>query len=163
MIRSVSKWVFLLLLIECSASTKKDALAHLDLVGIWQVRDYLQSSGWPDVYQFFPDGQFMFKPTQYNGLNRILTIGGAYRIEGDTLYLTVKYTDEAIGGELTRSTITTLSDSWELNDYQVQKIPHGGTREVAILIDSCEENYPKDCVLLDGRKYFRMTNDPTKY
>lgn len=49
-----------------------------------------------DSYQFFNDGKFVFKPDEYIGLNRIISINGVYKLKGDTLFLTPMFTKKVI-------------------------------------------------------------------
>ncbi|MCC6833501.1 MAG: hypothetical protein IT213_00830 [Cytophagales bacterium] len=135
-----------------------------DVIGVWQAERYDEGSGWPDTYQFFPDKRFIFNFSQYDGSKRILRILGTYKVENNSIVLQIENTVEAVGGHLTRSTITSLSDTWEIADYTVKTVKQNNTEPEIILIKKCVPgDYPKPCILLDGREYFRMDKDPSKY
>jgi len=161
----VSSIVFLVMLslYSCAQEKKANSNINYDFVGVWQSDGFLESAAWPDAYQFYPDGRFVFNLSQYDGSKRILKIIGKYRVEGENLYLKVKFTEEAVGGRMTRSSTTTLSDSWELTDFTVERKEQKGSDEEVIKIGACDGESPKDCILLDGRSYFRMDKDPEKY
>jgi hypothetical protein len=154
--------LFIVIAFECCGQSSSSG-NKIDMVGVWQAEAYDESAAWPDAYQFFPDKKFVFNFSQYDGSKRILRINGTYRIENGSLLLQVESTLEAIGGYLTRGTLTSLSDSWELVDYSVQTIQQNKREPEDVKIEQCEGSYPKECLLLDGRKYFRMDKDPTKY
>lgn len=160
----VSKFsvLFIIITFECCGQSSSSA-DKIDVVGVWQAEAYDESAAWPDAYQFFTDKKFVFNFSQYDGSKRILRINGTYKIENGSLLLQVQSTIEAVGGYLTRSTITSLSDSWELTDYSVQEVKQNNKEPEVIKLKKCEGSYPKECFLLDGRKYFRMDTDPTKY
>jgi hypothetical protein len=163
---SVTKYKILLLMIaigSCGQSTSGKVNPSLDLVGVWQAERYDEADAWPDTYQFFADGRFVFNFSQYDGSKRILRINGSYSTKGDSVVLNIESTLEAIGGYLTRSTITSLSDTWELNDYSVQTVKQNNKEPEIIKVRDCQTTFPKECRLFDGRKYFRMDKDPTKY
>ncbi|MEI8279090.1 MAG: hypothetical protein WCG87_04950 [Bacteroidota bacterium] len=67
------------------------------LVGLWQVDKPEETSMNLDTYHFFENNRFVFNPNAYNGLNRIISIVGKYRLIGDTLFLTPDSTQEVIG------------------------------------------------------------------
>jgi hypothetical protein len=156
-----SALLFIIFTFECcgQGSSKGDK----DIVGVWQAEAYDESAAWPDAYQFFADKRFVFNFSQYDGAKRILRINGTYSIANDSILLSIESTVEAIGGYLTRSTTTTLSDSWELEDYSVQTIKQNNKESEVIRIRKCDTSYPKECLIFAGRKYFRMDKDPTKY
>jgi hypothetical protein len=166
-VESVTKYKILLLIVaigSCSQSTsEKKVDTLLDLVGVWQAERYDEADAWPDTYQFFTDGKFVFNFSQYDGSKRILRIHGRYLTSNDSVFLNIESTVEAVGGYLTRSTITSLSDTWELTDYSVQTIKQSKREPEIIKVRQCQTTYPKECLLFDGRKYFRMDKDPTKY
>ena len=74
-----------------------------NLVGIWQKSTSEISSGYLDSYLFFSDGTFRFNTNQYDGLRRVLSIGGKYKIENEKIIFIIEYTIEVIGGVFERS------------------------------------------------------------
>ncbi|MGC3946373.1 MAG: hypothetical protein QM762_17945 [Chryseolinea sp.] len=152
--------LLLLLTVNCSAQTSESK----SIVGVWQADSHLESSAWPDTYQFFADGRFVFNFSQYDGAKRILRILGTYTFKERKIKLFVATTVEAVGGHLTRSTITSLSDSWELVDYTIATFKQDPDEPEEISIKECKGgDNPKPCALFDSRTYFRMDSDPLKY
>lgn len=160
----INKLLLIFVLLDCCAqSNKNESENGYDLVGVWQADRYDEAAAWPDTYQFFSDGKFVFNFSQYDGSKRILRILGTYRLETGKVYLKVEFTEEAVGGYLTRSTITSLSDTWELTDFLVEMVKQSNSEDEIVNMEACKEQYPKDCLLLDKRKYYRMSRDPEKY
>lgn len=146
-----------------STSRKVNSPLPLDVVGVWQAKHYEEPDAWPETYQFFADGTFVFNFSQYDGAKRILRINGKYSAENDSILLNIESTVEAVGGRLTRSSMTSMSGGWEVTDYSVQTIKQRNKEPEIISVRQCVTSYPKDCLLFDGINYFRMDKDPTKY
>ncbi|WP_151088176.1 lipocalin-like domain-containing protein [Hymenobacter baengnokdamensis] len=91
-----------------------------NIVGFWQASDTTISSNYQQHYVFSADKKFTYTPSGYDGLQRVLKIGGHYKLLGNTLYLTPEYTTELKGGVLERSHITTLNDSWSIASGQAK-------------------------------------------
>lgn len=97
-------------------------------------------------------------------INEVRSMLVTYRIVKNRLYLKVTSTTEIEGGHTVRSTITTLSDSWEIVGGKEKVVKQPGKEEEVIEIQRCNNNILKEiCLVLDGRKYYKMQNDPTKY
>lgn len=91
------------------------------LTGKWQVKTNKISSAFLDSYSFISnDSTFIFTPSQYNGLNRVLEISGKYSLKQDSIFFYIKSTKEYVGGYPIRSRTTTLADTWELIDGKVE-------------------------------------------
>ena len=122
------------------------------LVGKWQAEGAALTSMNFDTYHFSTDGKFAFEPNSYNGLNRIISINGSYKIKGDTLFLTPEYTKEVTGGFPIRSESTTLSDTWEIVQGKTKIIPCRKTEQSAVIkINPNNKN-----ITLDDRKFYRI-------
>lgn len=163
------KYFSLLLIIlsfVCCAQDGKQTktISQKNLVGIWQADNNKESAAWDDVYRFFEDGKFIYNPSQYDGLKRILVITGKYRIVENSLHLKIDSTTEIVGGYLIRSTITTLSDSWEITGGEIKEFKQLDKGEQIIELQHCQ-NKPSEaiCILMDNRSYYKMQSDATKY
>jgi len=125
------------------------------LIGKWQTESAEVTSMYHDSYQFFKDGKFAFKPDEYNGLNRIISINGTYKVKGDTLFLIPLFTEEIVGGHFIRSESTTLSDTWEIIGGQEKKVlinkkdKQSGVLKIGI--DNKE-------FTLDDRKFYKVSS-----
>lgn len=128
----------------------------LKVIGLWQAESAEVTSMYYDTYQFTSDSKFIFKPNEYNGLSRIINIGGKYEIIGDSIILTPHFTKELIGGYPVRSMITTLSDSWEIEGGKIKKLPCNSKNKQTASIQLCKSD---DCILIDNRKYFRIKDN----
>lgn len=124
-----------------------------NLTGKWQAESKELTSMNLDTYQFLNNGRFTFEPDGYNGLNRIISISGRYKIKGDTLLLTPEFTKEITGGYPVRSESTTLSDTWEIIQGQIKTF-------------SCKKRLCQPAIIkinpdnktftLDERKFFKL-------
>ena len=156
--------IFPLLISYDSFAQQKNVITQEELVGIWQVNSDEIASGWLDSYRFFDNKEFIFSPNQFDGLRRIISINGTYRIVNNKLYIKVASTDEVEGGHIERSHLTTLSDTWEIDGGVIKKVIQPERDEEVIEIKRCNNEISKKiCILLDGRKYYKLENDPTNY
>ena len=89
--------------------------------GVWQKYTSIVGSTYKETYEFNEDNTFKFSPSGFDGLTRILSFGGTFFIEKDTIYFTIRYIEECDGGNIIRSSITTLNNSWEIMDCICKK------------------------------------------
>lgn len=150
--------------IQQPLNSNRKQLDEKNIIGVWQAKSDEMTSGWLDTYQFFANGEFTFNPSQYDGLKRIISIKGKYRIIGDSLFFLVQYTKEATGGDIVRSETSTLSDSWALEGVKIIEIKHENKEEQKAAIELGQPSANgNSCILIDKRKYYKMQSDPTKY
>lgn len=123
------------------------------LVGVWQADKAEVTSMYGDTYHFFGNGRFAFKPNEYNGLNRVVSIVGRYAVSGNTLYLTPDSTEELIGGYPVRSEITTLSDTWEIREGKARMVACKKKERQSVTVKPL---YSEQAILLDQQKYYRV-------
>jgi hypothetical protein len=121
--------------------------------GLWQGDQAKVTSMYLDTYQFFENGKFVFKPDAYNGLNRILSIGGGFKVAGDSLILIPEYTEELTGGYPVRSETTTLADTWEIKNGVIKKTLCKKRIKQTIQLKLCEKG---NCILIDNRRFFKI-------
>jgi hypothetical protein len=124
--------------------------------GTWQERTNEVSSIYHDTYTFLPNNKFEFKPTGYNGLNRIIKITGTYKIEENQILFKIQSVTELVGGKIQRSMVTTLSDSWEIDGGKLV------TKNVNIIEQNANFNFCKtnndklNCIEIDDKTYFKL-------
>jgi hypothetical protein len=123
------------------------------LVGKWQAESREITSMYHDSYQFYSDGKFIFRPDEYDGLRRILSINGIYKIKKDTLFFTPEFTVEVIGGYPVRSESTTLSDTWEILQGQTKTFRCNKRIEQSAII---KINPDYKTFTLDERTFFKI-------
>jgi hypothetical protein len=133
-----------------------------DLTGIWQFKNKEIGSGFTDTYQFFRNDTFIFNTSQFDGLQRVVSIKGKYEIKGDSLLLKLESTKERVGGSIVRSEINTLSDSWEIQDYKMVERKLPVTEKQNIVLEKCNNN-EKACLLFDKRIYYKVDINPENY
>ena len=130
------------------------------LVGKWQEETPELSAGYLNVYEFLSDSTFFFKPTQYFGLKRIISIGGrySYNKEAHTLGLIVEFSNEIVGGTFEREEESgEASDSWVINGGEIKKIKLAKpVKEVLTLEFGKSDKKNTKLVLLDRRKFYKV-------
>ena len=124
-----------------------------NLIGTWQAESNEISSTYLDTY-VFSKNEFTFKPTGYNGLNRIVEIKGSYKLIENKIIFHVNFITEIIGGKIERSMITTLSDSWAIDGGKLVTKKTKSDAQTAIL-ESCEP----ECLIIDKRKFYKINDD----
>ncbi|MDZ4204208.1 MAG: hypothetical protein U1C46_05260 [Bacteroidales bacterium] len=158
--------LFIMFSFSCCAQNcqQKNYITPNELIGIWQADNNEESSAWFDVYRFFDNGKFIFNPNQYDGLKRVLSITGKYRIVDNYLYLKINSTTEIVGGYIVRSTITVFSDSWEIEGGEIKEFEHPNIDEEVVKVQQYQIDASNEIsIILDNRKYYKMQSDPTKY
>ena len=115
-----------------------------DIEGYWQLNSPLLANH-QAYYDFYENNRFVYRPGLYNGLCSVFAISGKYEIKGDSIYFTVSYIDECVGGSIKRRPtssdkrsdmelywitsekfdyrpIPSTSNYWELTNYKNQRI-----------------------------------------
>ncbi|MBN1111408.1 MAG: hypothetical protein JXA53_00655 [Bacteroidales bacterium] len=151
------KLLFLAICIVASFNT----YAKRVLTGTWQEQTNKTSSAFLDRYYFNnADSTFEFFPTEYNGLNRVLSFGGKFRLEKDTIFFNVTFIREYIGGYPTRSRITTMSDKWELTEGVINLKKLEGIKEESVVFKIGYDNGKKtDYISIDGNLFFKTQDE----
>jgi hypothetical protein len=126
-----------------------------NIIGTWQANDTLLSSNLREHYVFSTGNKFAYNTSGYDGLQRILTIGGHYRIAGSVLFLTPEYTVENRTGTVERSHTTTLNDSWAIAEAppKTYKIAKPVRQSVQFKLVKRRMGL---CMLLDTRPYYKV-------
>jgi uncharacterized protein YxjI len=147
----MKKTIFVLWLL--TSLTTVFGQAKTRFLGKWQAEQAQITSMYHDSYEFLNDGRFIFKPDEYNGLNRIISINGIYELKSDTLILTPQFTKELVGGQLIRSETTTLSDTWEIVGGKERRLVITKKIKQSAII---KQQLVKKTLTLDGRKFFKV-------
>jgi len=135
-----------------------------DITGVWQYESCEIGSAWLDTYHFFSNGEFVFNLSQYDEIKRIIAIKGHYRLIKDSIYFKIEYTTELFGGYIVRDNLTKIHGSWALSGNPIQKdIKQSEIREEYATLKFCKEKIGVPCILIDGRKFYRISNDPKEY
>ncbi len=153
----MKKIVLLILVLKCFSVQAQS------LTGIWQLNTPEVSSGYQDTYQFFSNGTFRFNTNQSDGLRRILSIGGKYKIEKSNIIFNIEYTIEIVGGSIHRDEITPGSDSWAIEGGQTKKISLTKSTMQRAILEVGKKDKGVDILLIDKRKYYKVDNDPDNF
>jgi hypothetical protein len=128
------------------------------LAGKWQADTTKITDRYFDTYQFFNNGRFVFKPNEYDGLSRVISITGVYKVSGDTLFLTPNFTKEIVGGNFVRSQKTILADTWQIVNGQAKIIP---CKKRLVQSAVLKINGDGKSLLLDDRNFYKLKPDTT--
>ncbi|WP_321439183.1 hypothetical protein [uncultured Bacteroides sp.] len=131
-----------------------------NLVGVWQENTPEVAATYINSYSFFSDGTFHYNTNGFNGLNRILTIGGKYKTENNNLDFHVEYTIELVGGTLERSMTETLSDSWSIIDGKIEKIPLRNKLIEKVSFIGISNIDDKEYIIIDKIRYYKVSDCP---
>jgi len=145
------RWTFALCLVLFASTAFGQ-----NIVGTWHEGDTLIGSMYRARYVFGADKVFAYHSSQYDGLQRIQTIGGRYRLVGNIIYLTPEYTVEMRDGTLERSHFTTLNDSWSIEGghFKTYKIAKPVQQSAQIKVVQRKKGR---CLLLDLQPYYKIT------
>ena len=106
-----------------------------------------------------PNNRFIFHLSQYDGLKRIISIKGAYKINSSNIIFLPDTLCEVIQGQLVRDPENTLSDSWTIRSgktisskinakAQTSKIDKGFNKAKIVYIS------------IDGNLFYKISDDP---
>jgi hypothetical protein len=152
--RSLSILIILLVsfnsICQTSANNEKN-----NIIGIWQSGTNEISSGYLDTYKFYGNNKFEFKPTGYNGLNRIIKIAGTYKIDDGKITFYINSITELIGDKIERSTTSTQSDSWAIENGKLitRKIK---SKEQTAIFEFCKLDEKSICFQIDNRMFYKL-------
>jgi hypothetical protein len=160
----IPRLLIILLLISCSVDNKK-TVDSKELVGIWQAIPEI-ASGWADTYRFWDNGEFIFHYSQMICDNRILDYSGTWELTAtDKLRLTIKAKAILEGGKLEPATGSCGSD-YEIVGGEVKEIKLDSAEIYNIQLSAVsmdKKHVDIKTRIFDGRPFWKMDNDPTKY
>lgn len=145
-------WLILIVFLQTSNFTFSQNSTK-NIIGLWQENDSVVTSMYRDTYRFELNGKFVFNPNEYDGLNRIISIKGTYKIKKDKLILLPSHMKELIGGYPIRSEITTLSDTWEIQCAKIKTIK---LKKRVTQIANLKISQNASSILIDNRTYFKV-------
>ena len=130
------------------------------LIGKWQERTPEVSAGYLNTYEFLNDSTFLFSPTEYFGLTRIVSIGGRYKYnkKANSLSLVVEFTDEVVGGTIERSEeANEASDRWGITGGKLKRMKLPKPSKAVILVEFRKSDLENtELMLLDKQKYYKV-------
>lgn len=127
-----------------------------NIVGLWQEGTPEISAAYHNTYNFLQDGTFSFNPSEYDGLKRILSIDGQYKLENDKLLLTITGTHELIGGTIERNTFSgTSTHLWSIEGGSIKKIIFPKQQKEIIDFEIKKEG-ENILIILDSYKFYKL-------
>jgi hypothetical protein len=136
-------------------------LTNQYLIGIWQEGYDVVGSAYLDSYCFFQNNRFEFWPTPYNGLNIVVTIKGSFKLIKDTIIFMPDTLFEKVNGDIVRDRLTTMSNSWSIDNCDLKNIKVNSKPQSATIKSSNTEN--KEIILIDGKQFFKVSDNPKYY
>lgn len=157
--------ILILLFLVCCSVDNKNSVDSKQLVGIWQAIPEI-ASGWADTYRFWDNGNFIFHYSQMICDNRILDYSGTWEFTGaDKLKLTIRARTVLEGGKREPAMGSCGSDyeivGGEVKEIKLDRAEIQNIHLSAISIDNKHVDMKTRTV--DGRPFWKMENDPTKY
>lgn len=151
---------FLLIIIFHLSNT---LFAQGNLIGVWQENLPNISSAYLQTYQFFPDGTFIYNTNQYDGLRKLISFGGDYKVNDNKINFTVKFIVEEFGGDLQRDEASTGSGLWTLEGGEEKKTMLKSPKKFTTSFEQGTTEKNKDFITIDSFKYYRILKDPKQF
>lgn len=152
--------------------------------GTWQLNS-AKLANYQSAYDFTENNTFAYGAGMYNGLSRNRGIRGKYEIKQDSIYFTVLYMSESVGGTIKRRAITTnkmtemelywesaqpphlsgyrpipsTSNYWEFTDYKIQNITFENPETWAASFKYYRDESGQEIIEIDGDKYYYIPGE----
>jgi hypothetical protein len=108
-----------------------------------------------DNYKFLDGNVFEFRPSDYEGLNRTISLNGVYEVMNDSLILTIKSITELTGGLPSRST-TAGGSGWEIAGGKPKITSLPKPIQCVLTLKLCSDKAPTKCLLLDSIEFYKI-------
>lgn len=138
-----------------------------EFVGIWQDSPEI-ASGWSDTYQFFDNGDFVYRYNQMICDKRTLNYSGTWEIVGDKIEVTVSEKTIVVGGKLVPSSESCGSD-YEIEGGEEKKERNIESYTIQLSTMMTDTIGPDDDQRIlaswnfDKKRFWKMESDPSKY
>ncbi len=130
--------------------------------GVWQDSDVL-GSGWSNSFLFYDNGSFKFFFSQMDCAKKIVSYSGKWKINSDTLRLTVKEMTTIKGGKLVASEGSCAGDSMITGGW-LAKLKIDPPEKLLFPLSKVTSEDPdgtkREVLIIDNKKYWRFTDDP---
>jgi hypothetical protein len=135
--------------------------------GLWHAMPIV-ASGYAGLYALFEDGTFLWRESEMDWAARLRERSGSWRVEGDTLVLTVSSEMVWEGGTLVPAAGSAGSDS-ELTGFTEVYYDYAIPGEVRLGVSAPEpaesEDYPDmpggmRRMIIGGKDYWLLSSDP---
>jgi hypothetical protein len=169
-------YLLLVLCLLSVAGCKKPPInAHketykLELIGVWQDSRII-AAGWSNAFRFFQDGRFIFNTNQMDCESRDRTLSGTWKFKPGYLVLDVISEGVVVGGTLVEAQGSCGSDKdiegGKLIDKSVslKRVINKSISKIMVDsgVDCFGESYQRPVIQIDGKKYWKFSNDPAEY
>lgn len=162
--------IFLVLISGCEKTSLEINSKKNDLIGVWQNINVV-AAGWSNAFQFLANGKFIFHTSQMDCESRNRSFSGAWKVEQGYLFLEASSEQIIVGGELVEAMGSCGTDKdieggvLEEHDISPAKVMKLKISEIQIDRgkNRFDENYEMKMVDIDGNKYWKFEDDPSKY
>lgn len=141
---------------------KGQAFDRAAWIGIWQDANHM-ASGWSDVYRLFGDGRFRFHTSQMNCAERMRSYAGTWAVAKDELVLTITERVTIEGGELVESVICASELEIEGGEEKTIALATPEIQRISVGTMEVDEGTQRSRMAMDGKKFWRMNEDPEGY
>ncbi len=136
----------------------------IDLVGTWQFESPTVGSSLLKHFRFYKNGTYELGFNQYNLNNRIVSVEGKYKIENDTLFLTLTKRRERVGGKLQAGDLGIQENEFYLDGYSIKSFKEPNSSEWLnfdkIIVEARKEG---QVLIIVANKYYKISKSPTFY
>ena len=136
----------------------------IDLVGTWQFESPTVGSSLLKHFRFYKNGTYELGFNQYNLNNRIVSVEGKYKIENDTLFLTLTKRRERVGGKLQAGDLGIQDNEFYLDGYSIKSFKEPNSSEWLnfdkIIVEARKEG---QVLIIVANKYYKISKSPTFY
>lgn len=135
-----------------------------NILGTWQLGSAELAAGYLDHYTFFSDGTFLFGTNEFFGLRRVLSFGGTYKIQNDSiLALFITHSNEIRGGHIERDECIG-GNGWIINKGRTvrQKYRHPIKSELLVqkvdIPSTCNDSSIAS-ILIDKQLFYKVEDN----
>lgn len=141
-----------------------------ELIGIWQDLN-VTAAGWTNVYRFLPNREFVFHTNQMDCESRNREFSGTWSLDNDLLILQISNEKVVAGGKLVDAMGSCGTES-EIDGGTIEEHAISPAKLVKFKISNIvtdrgknkfDEAYEMKMVEIDGTKYWKFDDDPSKY
>lgn len=158
----ILRLTLLLTLFSCTVDNKK-TFDTKELVGIWQDSPQV-AAGWSETYQFFEDGNYIYRYSQMDCTKRLLSYSGTWELQNNNkLILTMTSRNVLEGGTVV---LSSGSCDFEIEGGVVKTIELGDSSPVELgLSPTTRDKMNGDLRTksFGDRAFWKHEDDPTKY
>jgi hypothetical protein len=153
------KYLLLCLLSLFCGSLFAQNITQQQLVGTWQEKSAIAGGAMLKNFRFSKDGTYALNYSQYDDMNRIVSVNGHYKVKDGIVTLTVDYTLERTGGKVQKSDSAEDTGEFVLKGGEVKKIPQDGAAyDFSVIVDKQDKSGNATLFTLSETKYYKVVS-----